>query len=645
MVGVLITLLFAVGAMGVGHFSLGRWTRDSDPAEALGVHGLAGLGILGLLTLFVGIVPDGLKWGVFVVGAVSVAGLAFVAKTFSEGRFKFAKPQGPVLLFVLAITICVVFALVGVLAPSDTLDWDTLAYHLAVPKIWMASGQIHYIPFIHQSNFPYTVENLFIWGLTWGGQSGAKAFTLSFFVYGLIAIFGVTRSRYGSLAGWWASLAFATIPVVLWESGTGYIDVPHGLFGGLGVLFAARAISDEKDRSSLVLSGIMLGFDAGTKYTGLQTIGVVCFTFLVAYSLRKHAVEGLKAAVLVGVVAGAVGGSWYLKNVALTGNPVFPFFYEKFGGKGWDQRRADTYRNEQQNFGAGSIATRHNPTELGNAVLGLAYQPGRYVNPGEEKGNGTPLGAVGVVILCAGLLWAIGGKLGSYESSILGVVGLSLLMWFFLSQQSRYVVPLSVPLVVLAGGAIERLKMGKLLMGVVIAQAAYSLYLVYSQRFEMQSQAAFGKVSPEDYQTQTIGFYESSQGINKQVGTGKVALYDEVFGFLLDVPYVWANPPHSLLIPYDSLNDGAAYAQAMKKVGFTHIYISTSGLVKDRDFVTRWIAAMGLKEAPVPFSSVERKAMLDNYENKWMVLFSDAVAEKLIEPVQGFKHGILFKIQ
>jgi len=645
MVGVLITLLFAVGAMGVGRFLIGRWTNELDPAEIYGVHGLVGLGALGLISLPIGLMPDGLKWGIYVVGLLALGGFALVAKSALDGQINFAKPQGNSLLFALAIAIAGLFALVGVLAPSDTLDWDTLAYHLAVPKIWLHAGQIQYIPYIHQSNFPFTVENLFIWGLTWGEQSGAKAFVLAFFLFGIFAIFGATRNRYGALAGWWSALAFSTIPVVMWESGTGYIDVPHGLYGGLGILFASRFVMDPKSKSNLILSGICLGFAAGTKYTGLQTIAAVGLAVLISFAVRKQAVEGLKSAVLIGFVGVAIGAPWYVKSIVYTGNPVFPFFFERLGGKNWDQRRADVYRNEQQAFGAGTKETRHRPTELGNAVIGLAYQPGRYVNPREDKGLGTPLGAVGIVMVVVGLLWALSGRLQIYESSVLGVVGITMLMWFFLSQQSRYVVPLCVPLAVLAGGAIERLKVGRLLMGAVVAQAAYSFYIVYSQRFELQAKAALGSESPEAYQTRTIGFYEASQEINKQVEKGKVALYDEVFGYLLDVPYVWANPPHSMLIPYDSLNDGASYADEMKKQGFTHIYISLSPLVKDRDFAKKWIAAMGLQGLPTPFSADERKAMMENWQDKWMVLLAEAVAEQRIQVVKGFRQGILFKVQ
>src|SRR6202011_1887734 len=115
--------------------------------------------------------------------------------------------------------LAILFATVSVLAPSDTMEWDTLAYHLAVPKLWLQAGQIQPISYIHHSNFPFAVDNLYIWGLAWGGEEGAKAFTLAFHTYGIFAVFGFARQVYGELAGWWAALTWATIPAVLWLSG------------------------------------------------------------------------------------------------------------------------------------------------------------------------------------------------------------------------------------------------------------------------------------------------------------------------------------------------------------------------------------------------------------------------------------------
>ncbi len=636
MLGALLTLLFCLGAVGVGEVLVGRWLSGSG---RLGVGGLVGLGALGTLTFFVGLTPGGLRWGLWPIVALAAAGLLVLARDWVGRKSAVARPEGLWMLFPLVLGLCILFALVGALAPSTMQDWDTLAYHLAVPKIWLAEGTIRTIPFIHHSHFPFAVDNLYIWGLTWGGEAGAKAFSVGYLIFGLQAAYGLAKDRYGDAAGWWAALAVATVPVVLWESGTAYVDVAHGLYAGLGIVFGARLIEDPQRRENAWLAAICLGFAAGSKYTGLQTITAVGFVILVAGIVRRQAGAGLRDALLVGLLAVAIGCPWYVRNEVVKGNPVFPFFYSVLGGEGWDARRAEIYTAEQKTFGVGT-----SPSALPHAILGLAYSPGRYVNPGQQSGQGTPLGAVGVPILAALLLWPMSGRLRRFEAAVVGVALLSLAMWFFLSQQSRYVVALALPLGLLVGGGIARLRTGPLLAAVAALQAAITLVIVKSYITEDQLRVVLGRESREEYLMPRVPLYDASRAINGLGPSAKLALYDEVFGFLLDVPYVWANPGHSTLIPYDEMQNGADYAQGMRALGFTHVYFNPRPPGVPREDAERWVAATGLTPAPRPYAGAERESLMNSFEQRWKVLLAEAVAARELTLVGQFRGGLLFRL-
>jgi hypothetical protein len=643
MLGVLITLLFCIGMTGWGRVLLFRGNVALDPAAAWGVSGLLGLGGAGLVTLAIGFVPGGLSgWGLYVMGVFALIGCAVLFGEIERPFIK--KPEGAEMLAPLVVAIGALFALFSVLAPSDIMDWDTLAYHLAVPKLWIEAGKIGYIPFIHHSNFPFTVDLLYVWGLRWGGESGAKAFQLAYLLIGAVLVFGLARQRYGTRAGWWATVAFVTVPVVLWEAGSAYIDVAHGLYAGGGILLAALAVADPERRRLLVPAGLLLGFAAGTKYTGLQTIAAVGLVLVVAGLVRKQVGEGFKQAVVVGGLAMLVAAPWFVKNVVNTGNPVYPFFYERLGGHDWDQRRADIYRNEQQTFGVGRNGDKRDPTALGHAVLGLAYQPGRFINPAPTEGLGTPLGSIGLAVLAGLLLWPLAGRIGRFEGVALGAVVVSLGMWFLLSQQSRYIVPLAVPLAVLVGGATTLRGFAGVAMGAVGLQAVYSLWLIQSQLVMPKVQVVTGQVPVEAYRKATNPFFEPSQAINQVVKGGKVALYDEVFGFLLDVPYFWANPGHCTVIPYDSMQTAEDYMSGMRKLGFTHVYISVSPVVKEREMRDRWLASMGMGDPSLAFTPEKRAELLGNWEAKYHILIADAVKEGKLVPEQTFRSSILFRI-
>jgi hypothetical protein len=340
------------------------------------------------------------------------------------------------------------------------------------------------------------------------------------------------------------------------------------------------------------------------------------------------------------VVSLALAAPWWLKSWAMTGNPVFPFLFEVFGGREWDLWRAAIYREEQKSFGVGTAALN-----FGHAVLGLSYQPGRYVNPGQQFGLGFPTGALGMAPLLAVAIGVTVGKLTHRAKFVLAVCGLLLGLWFLLSQQSRYLTIVAIPLVL---AAVEMNRSGiawRFWQAVVVAQAAVTAVVLVLFQTLGQLPVVTGSVARDDYQAKTVGFFVPSQAINRLEGAVKVALYDEVFGFFLDKPYFWANPGHSTRIPYETLMGGPEYADAMQELGFSHVYLNLDPSMVDPRFRERWLEASGLASG-APFSEEERQAMRRDLNLWWRYLTADAVRTGrlvLVEPFGRGPRSLLFR--
>lgn len=631
----LVMLLFAWGAAGLGSGVFGRWTKDLDPACRLGVSGLLGLGLLGTVALFVGLIPGSAKFVGPLLFVIVVFASPWSARLLSVFKGA-AKPSGIEWLAVAALALAFLLAFILILAPSTANDWDSIAYHMALPKLYLATGQVARARFSSHSAFPEAVELLFLLPLKWGAQSGAKAVLLAYSSFGVLALFGLARERYGRAAGWWTSVAFAGTPVVLWESASAYIDVAHGLFAGLAIVFALRSALEK--RSDWVLAGLLLGFACGTKYTGLQTAAVLT-VLLVVLAARKRIEGGWKPVATVAVVALAIGGPWYVKNFVTTGNPVYPFLYERFGGVDWDQKRSDIYREEQLSFGVGVTPDHKDWSQVGHAIFGLAYQPGRYVNPLQSIGGGNPLGAVGLSVFAGLLFWALARPPGPLEGGLLAFVGISLVLWFALSQQSRYATTLAIPACLMVGAAATAAGVGRVVSGVVALQAAYTLFLFKTELVDGALPVAVGKVAPADYLHSELPFTEAADAINALPEGSKVALYDQVFGYYLNKPYFWANPGHSSMIPYDSMHGGGDYLAALRQLGFTHVYIQLVDKATDGSFT----AALGPQQVPLP------PELETEWRSKWTAVWKlyliEAVRSGDITPVQGFRGGVLFAIK
>lgn len=639
-IGFLASALFCIAAGGFGLWLLQKWRSHLDPCAQLGISGLVGIATLGTGTLLIGLLPSGLNWGRVPMALCTVFGLYQL--TQNRSLFKGTTgPKGGNLFWGLLVVFGGLFSLVGVLTPSVGTDWDSIAYHMAVPKIYALTGSIHRIVYIHHSNFPSAIELLFTWGILPFGQAWAKTILWTGSLYGVLAIYGLVKRKFGPNPAWIAAAAFYTVPTVIWESGTAYIDVVHGLFGGLAALLLFSTLTDsEYNRSNTILAGILMGFACGTKYTGLVTVVLALIIYGVTSLVLKRK-NWPKACAMVAIISAGVGGCWYIKNIVLQGNPVYPFAYETFGGKNWNEERAQIYRQEQLAFGVGVSDKGKDWSELGHAIFGLAYQPGRYVNPMETQGGGYPNGAIGLGLFAGLLYWCFIRKPGRQVAGLLGFAGITFLMWFGLSQQSRYLTDLLPIGAFLVADAVDSGGLGIFIAGILGLQGLYSLAIEKFTVVDPGLPVMLGKESPSAYLETSLPFYQVAEDINAMPDHPKVALYDQVFGYYLDTPYFWANPPHCTVIPYPSMKNGLDYVNGLKAQGISLIYVQFVDPSHDRDFAD----ALGINGSPHELSPALNGQWSNDWVQQWKPLMVDAAVHQEITPVKFYRFGALFQIQ
>ncbi|MEO7454038.1 MAG: hypothetical protein ABIV13_04675, partial [Fimbriimonadales bacterium] len=396
----------------------------------------------------------------------------------------------------------------------------------------------------------------------------AKTLGVFFGIFAAGAIGGLTENRYGKNSGWWAALAVVSAPVLLWEIGTAYVDVFHGACFAVGAFFAATWLEKREQKSLLAFSAFFLAIALATKYTAIQSGGALGIAVAIAAGGA-----GLKSGLLVGVAALALASPWYIRNVMNTGNPVYPFFYSVFKGRNWSEVNAESYaREQQQDFGIGQIVENgeyrgKDPLAIPGSVVALATLPDKQIN------QGVPFGAVGPVVLLGLLAWPFAGLRGrgAFEKALVLCALVTLVAWFFLTQQSRYIISLIIMLAPLVGGAIALLPFRYFLMAAVAAQSFYSLFLF--SRLPLS-------ISGQDSLQTSFEFYEETTLFN-DIGKSEnvnVALFDEVRGYYLDVPYFWANPGHHTMLPYDSYTEPSQLIEGLKSLGITHISLTLSFL-------------------------------------------------------------------
>lgn len=337
-------LVVALGT-GIGSLLVGR--QDLAPAGRLVWSAAVGLGLVSLGGLVLGAVGLLHPWSLWLL---AVAGLAATARPL--GRLVRAawvdpawRPRGR--FAVLLAGFCAATLMVALAwASAPPTAWDGLVYHLTAPRLYLATGRISHPLDLPYLGFPQLVEMLFTWGMGLTGERSAAVIHWSCGVLAVLALVTAGQRWLGGAAGWLAAAVLLSAPSIALLAGWPYVDLPLLLYATLAFLALVRFCEGHPGpRRWLVLSGVCAGLALSTKYTGLAllpALGLALLVFrLFAPGPRAHGLKrSIRDALLLGGVALAVWSPWLLKDFLLTGNPVYPFFFD---GLYWDDWRAWWY--------------------------------------------------------------------------------------------------------------------------------------------------------------------------------------------------------------------------------------------------------------------------------------------------------------
>ncbi len=254
----------------------------------------------------------------------------------AKGENKTASSRVPafVLWALLAVTLMVAF--IGALTPP--LNYDALSYHLGFPKEFIRYHKIVYLPHQVYSNFPFTLEMLYLLSLLLKGATLAKLIHLSFGVLTVAAIYAFGRRYFSPKTALLSAAIFYNIPLVGFLSTTAYIDLGVTLYGFLALIGLVNWFYSGK-REDFLISAIFTGLAMGTKYTAILLsflpllLGIVLKMSLIDKSRWPVTLKRTAAFFFLAI---GIASPWLIKNLIYTGNPVYPLFYNLLGGRGWN---------------------------------------------------------------------------------------------------------------------------------------------------------------------------------------------------------------------------------------------------------------------------------------------------------------------
>lgn len=456
------------------------------------------------------------------------------------------------------------------LSPPTASDYDSLVYHLAVPAQYLRAGRVVALPYDHHSYFPLTLEMLYAAGLAWRGAIFAKLFHWLMLPIGAALIHAIGRRHLSARAGLLGAALWVSLPVVQSEAATAYIDLGLAVFS-LGAVFCFLNWHQTANPRWMAACGLFCGLCLGSKYLG----ALVCIwlaVWIIVLSLReKRSLRSLGPAVVLALV---IGGGWYLRNWLLTGNPVYPFAFSIFGGKGWTADMAAAYAADQKAFGFG-----HGPLDLLQLPWRLSFSP-LNLRPSSETAT-YRFETAGMILSSI-----LGPALLAFGAPLIGIrrkpfaVGFALWtivflfsFWALTGQYLRYLLPAyALGSLACGWGVRQYLQGGPVLRWAagltLIAWLGFAPALTYYQD-RGRLPVILGAETAADYLRGFPGYDAMSWASNNTPPNARFAVWGEPRCFYLQRDYFWADKGHNTLIDYD-----APLLPQLKKLGATHVLVN-----------------------------------------------------------------------
>lgn len=463
------------GAYPVGWLCAGPLRRFAR--EVLAVA--AGLGILSIATLALGcagvlssVVAWGLVSGGFILAAVRLVrgdappGQAEDRADVSGGRvMRVAWVIGYAALGIAAaVSIGGATLPPGLLWQDEAGGYDALEYHLQAPREYFDAGRIHFLSHNVYASFPQVAEMLFLLQMYMAGDpiAGAIPAQLLHAFTGVLAVLCIGSFAHRGAMTHIAILAAGSIQWIAYLGCLAYVENFMLLFAaaGAGLILSGIRCGGALPRGTICMAGLLAGLAGGCKYTAVALVAAAPAVVLV-WVVSGRAAQRLASAMLF-LGAAAIGfAPWALRNVAFTGNPVYPFAYTWFGGKSWSDEQDEQWVRGHRLSGADQ--------RLGRARVALR----ELVSPAPQPFLLFSESRFGIVPLTLGLV--SGAVLaGRRESGFLVLWSAAMLaIWAGATHMpGRFLIPLAAPLGWLGGLAAAGLNRGTSLISCAAALGA-----------------------------------------------------------------------------------------------------------------------------------------------------------------------------
>jgi len=456
-----------------------------------------------------------------------------------------------------------------VLAPE--ISTDAIAYHLLIPKMYLAHGGIYHLTLFVEAYYPSLAEYNYLPLLLLSNEIVCKVFHFWTGILSLILLGQMIKRVSPESSRWLAPALFLSMPVTAIHIAWAWNDFLYTLFLLLAIYFLiCYHQSDKASARDLLVSGILAGLASWMKYTFVLFFLTVLLLLLLGsrrwnWKIRHYPLF------FAGI--GLIAPFWMLQNWIFTENPFYPFLNKIFHSPFWTEIADHYFHN----------ALRHWEISHWNWLTYLTFPIHITMLPR-------------LIDIHPGILPLVLAPLLFFRTKSAGVrllkayVGCCMLVWLFIHTENRSLFSVFAVLFCVAAIALEELRFASkrvrffMAVGIVLAACTNFFYasLTMYQLFD-PFPYFLGRETASEYRTRLSESQQLFDYLNRATDAKRVLLVSSHVPYYLNRPALFssfADPPIAEVLSYET-RSAADEAEKMRALGITYVLINRSAYEKE----------------------------------------------------------------
>jgi hypothetical protein len=465
---------------------------------------------------------------------------------------------------------------------APPIGGDQTKYHLAYPRLFAQAGGLIATPWSFWGSQQWLQNFVFAIAYAVRGENLARLLNAASGVLAALALATLVRRHLDRRLGAVAGALFFTMPMCWSQMVRAGADTSLVAYTALAVTAWLDWAIGQRG-SDLRRAGLLAGLAGGSKVMGLLVPALVGLGIL-AVLVRRRIGAGrfLTTSVTYGLLALVALSPWYVRNLAQTGNPIFPFGERVFPGRDWSveaEAYLNVYYDEYRTREAAQRGARpYKGTEVLLFPWDLTMHPESFENGKRQGQDVSPF----ILAFLPALVLLRRRRAAALAVAAIGIAYVTLIAgaaW----AHPRYVLPGTALALAAATPAARALCGRRVLAAVVAFTVAGNLALVSRMLRPMwpdQVRVALGRMSPEAFLTAYSDRYVFWHRANQAIPpSGRVLVLEKIpHPYYIERPFVLLSYLEQGLVDYRTVRTASALDAAARRLGATYVAVDEEGL-------------------------------------------------------------------